>query len=164
MMSKLLSIGAAFLAISALVSCGGASNWSNTPTESVAPESIGQTYSAASVRYSRYEGGAVAEMWEVERRDDREIRQGLYLRWRPNGSLELYAEYVDGKVHGKQQKYFPSGELQEDVAYTDGKPNGAVTRWWENGVVQTRGAYKDGEPVGDWEHWSADGEKELPKK
>ena len=47
--------------------------------------------------------------------------QGEFLRWHPNGQLELSCHYKDGLAHGRYEEWREDGTLALELIFRNGK-------------------------------------------
>ncbi len=47
--------------------------------------------------------------------------QGEYLRWHPNGQLEIRCHYQDGLAHGRYKEWLEDGTLAMELIFRNGK-------------------------------------------
>ncbi|RKM92416.1 toxin-antitoxin system YwqK family antitoxin [Aquimarina sp. AD10] len=67
--------------------------------------------------------------------------------------------YLNGKKHGKEQKFFFNGELAAVRFYTDGKKSGTHKGWWDNGQLEFVYHFDDnGNQIGMQQEWYSNGQ------
>ena len=75
---------------------------------------------------------------------------GPYIKFNRN-RLKETRDYVNGKLHGKIEKFYPNGKVMERSYYVDGKMHG-IARWYDREGNNTIAyEYKNGELVGEAE-------------
>lgn len=62
-------------------------------------------------------------------------------RYYPDGTLDVEAEYGDGKKNGIYKDYYPNGNLKTEAQYADGKLNGLKKVYLENGKPEWEAFY-----------------------
>ena len=53
-------------------------------------------------------------------------------------------QYVNGRKHGIQKRYFPCGQLKEATMYTNGLANGRFISYYEDGSKRMNATYSFG--------------------
>lgn len=62
----------------------------------------------------------------------------------PNGKKHLFAEYRNGKTHGKNIFWRPDGTKKFDVDFRNDKKHGKALHWHANGQLASEADYIDG--------------------
>ncbi|TSE04178.1 toxin-antitoxin system YwqK family antitoxin [Aquimarina algiphila] len=66
--------------------------------------------------------------------------------------------YLEGKKHGKEQKFFFNGKLAVLRFYTHGKKSGTHKAWWNNGQLKFVNHFDiNGNPIGTQRAWYSNG-------
>jgi len=74
-----------------------------------------------------------------------------------NNSPAVLINYVKGKKHGINKKWFRNGDLSFLSTYKEGKKNGHTRTWWSNGNLRSESYYVDGVPDGIQRQWYSSG-------
>ncbi len=82
-------------------------------------------------------------------------------------SVERYAtgdffekiQYLKGKRHGKNQKWFESGVLAFEAKYFENKLHGKSSSWWSNGNIRSESNFDLGKAQGIQFQWYSSGVK-----
>jgi len=77
-------------------------------------------------------------------------REGEWLEYYKNGSLESKSNYKDGKEEGELFWYYQNGKLEIKGNYKDGKEEGEFLSYDVNGQLVYKYNYKEGELEGEW--------------
>ncbi len=77
-----------------------------------------------------------------------------------NDTLTTYqAMYVDGKKHGKEQKFFYNGTIAELRFYTQGKKSGTHRSWWNKEQLKSEYHFDNtGHYIGLQQEWYPNGQ------
>lgn len=86
---------------------------------------------------------------------------GTVKYFHPDGSLQSLAPYKNGKRNGLYIKYHPNGEKEEECIFTDNKITGKLKRFYSNGKLKFTGEYKNGELEGIASSYYETGEKQM---
>ena len=69
------------------------------------------------------------------------------------------AAYINGKKHGKEQKFFFNGHLAELRFYNQGKKKGIHQSWWNKKQLKSEYHFDDdGNYIGTQREWHANGQ------
>ena len=85
-------------------------------------------------------------------------REGEWLQYYANGSLESKSNYKDGKEEGEVFWYYQNGRLEISGNYKDGKEEGGFISYDVNGRIVYKYNYKLGKLDGEWLHYYETGE------
>lgn len=73
-------------------------------------------------------------------------RQGQYLRYYPDGFLEMSCFYTDDLLDGLQTIYYPGGnKIRITTTYKRGKKVGATTEYYDSGIISSITIYDENE-------------------
>ena len=85
-------------------------------------------------------------------------REGEWLEYYRNGSLESKSNFKDGKEEGELFWYYQNGKLEIKGNYKGGKEEGEFLSYDVNGRIVYKYNYKEGELDGEWLHYYGNGE------
>lgn len=91
---------------------------------------------------TRDEQGKVKEVYTRSKKDF--LKDGLYKRFFPNGTLHEEVRYVRDKMDGERKFYFENGVLESSESYRDGVIDGVYKKFYPNGVLQQQMQYVNG--------------------
>lgn len=77
--------------------------------------------------------------------DESGIKQGVYERFREDGSLFMTAFYVDNRIQGMYKEWWSNGQLREWGIVVEYCWAGEVKCWNANGQLNTHNFLKGGE-------------------
>jgi antitoxin component YwqK of YwqJK toxin-antitoxin module len=92
---------------------------------------------------------------EIEYSGDK--KNGLSVKYYPDGKIAEKVNYVNDLRHGEYLKYYPDGTLTLKTSYLNGKLNGKFEAFFENGKPEFLGQYKDDYREGIWIIYGKDG-------
>ena len=96
-------------------------------------------------------------------------------------------EYLDGKRHGTEQKYYPNGKIAEELVWKHDIRNGVWKQFFDNGQLkisatylvgdldgiymtyysnsmpEVKGVFRNGIPVGEWQRFDENGKPVVIK-
>ena len=99
---------------------------------------------------------------EYTRKKDTYAKQGLLIRYYPEGGKFEEAHYSNDQLDGKRTIYFSSGKLQIIEHYKAGAFEGPYQLFHENGQVQLEGNYVNNTMSGEWKGYYETGQlKEI---
>ncbi len=75
------------------------------------------------------------------------------------GSIASRITYVNGKKHGRYERWFENGIRSFESNYVDGKKHGKTYSWWRNGNRRSENNFKVGVPDGEQLEWYKSGAK-----
>lgn len=126
-----------------------------------------------------YENGKPNEIYSV---NDENQKEGLYKKYREDGTLQeesnyaagildgkrkLYFEdgaqieieelYKDGQMEGEHFVYYPSGKLMIESNYNDGKMEGIFKKYFESGKLMETITFKNNMEMGPFEEYHPNG-------
>jgi antitoxin component YwqK of YwqJK toxin-antitoxin module len=79
-----------------------------------------------------------------ERRKTDFAKQGLYQRFRADGSLAEEAYYAADTLEGERKYYYPNGTVESKEYYKKGMIDGKFQKFYENGSLQVEQVYVNG--------------------
>ncbi|MEO9531128.1 MAG: hypothetical protein ABJG68_06445 [Crocinitomicaceae bacterium] len=82
---------------------------------------------------------------------------GTTFKTDPGGNILAYNNFLDGRMHGEQTKYYPTGELKEKVQYTFGKADGYSTLYYKSGQKMSEMKFDDGTVIDTAKTWHSEG-------
>jgi hypothetical protein len=92
-------------------------------------------------------------------------KEGRWVSYFADGTLQREGEYRGGKKHGLWLQYWPNGNKKSEATFVDGKYSGLYTSFHPNGKRQFQGYYNeargvpaDGTKQGVWCDYADDGE------
>ena len=104
-----------------------------------------------------YENGNVREKYT---RIDGKL-QGQYLRYHPNGDLDLSLFYKDNKPDGLYTWYYDSGNrVRSTQVFTDGERNSPLTVYYRDGMIKHIFGYSHDKMAGDIVSYYPNGQKQ----
>ncbi|MEM8489043.1 MAG: toxin-antitoxin system YwqK family antitoxin [Bacteroidota bacterium] len=75
-------------------------------------------------------------------------RHGVTKNWWPDGTLRAESHYINGVAHGVQRQWYQSGALFKQLNISHGKEDGLQQAWRENGKLYANYAAVDGKIYG----------------
>jgi len=75
------------------------------------------------------------------------IRQGRFVSYHSNGTMESEGTYEDGAEEGLWRDFYANGMLAAEGTYKRGKEDGIWRFWSEDGKLQEATVYRDGQEV-----------------
>jgi antitoxin component YwqK of YwqJK toxin-antitoxin module len=85
------------------------------------------------------------------------IRNGLSVKYYPDGSIAERINYINDIKQGEWLQYYPSGAICLKSNYHNEKIDGKYEVWFENGQIQFSGQYKNDARDGKWYIYNEDG-------
>ncbi len=76
----------------------------------------------------------------------------------PNEKLATQNGYLNGKLEGRQEKWYPGGLKMEIRFYHDNRKVGKHTGWWENGKMKFEYFIKNDIPIKTHREWYPNGQ------
>jgi uncharacterized protein len=70
-------------------------------------------------------------------------KEGLFERFREDGSLEESERYAGGKLDGPRRRYFPNGKVQDEESFRAGVRHGLYSAFHENGTLRMQQCYQN---------------------
>ena len=87
-------------------------------------------------------------------------KSGLQETYWPGGTVvKLQEHFIDDAINGIVRGFNESGQKVLELEFVDGKPHGPETRWFSNGAIAATGNYTNGVPDGLFVYYDADGAK-----
>jgi antitoxin component YwqK of YwqJK toxin-antitoxin module len=96
-----------------------------------------------------YDGGvqAAKELRKFAGMPEKNIADGRYKTYYPDGKLLANEEYKNGQLHGKREVYYSNGNLMDEGAYFNGTPSGKQTHYAGHGQILNEFFYENGEII-----------------
>ncbi len=66
----------------------------------------------------------IPETKKAEMNFDKDLLEGLYTEYWPNGAVKAELEYKNGKLHGEAKYYYPTGKIKIEGKYKKGEKKG----------------------------------------
>ncbi len=113
-----------------------------------------------------YKMGFIQKEERINRRDGRNLKQGVWKVFYPSGVLKNEVTYFDDKMNGYLKEYSPTGSLLNTSKYINGVVSTKApelakldvrTEYFDNGQVKFLRSYKDGEAEGIHKEFSIEG-------
>jgi antitoxin component YwqK of YwqJK toxin-antitoxin module len=113
-----------------------------------------------------YQLGFIQREEKINRRDTKNLKQGVWKEFYPTGALKNEVPYSDNKMNGYLKEYSPTGSLLNTTKYKNGvlqtnAPELAKldvqTEYYSNGRVKSAKSYKDGVAEGIHREYSPEG-------
>ncbi len=82
---------------------------------------------------------------------------GILKEYFMGGQQKSATAYLNGRRHGKAQKWYADGTSQHERFYTNGRKSGVHHGWWPNGQLQYRYEFESGQHHGALEEWYQNG-------
>jgi antitoxin component YwqK of YwqJK toxin-antitoxin module len=76
----------------------------------------------------------------------------------PDKKLASRNAYLDGKLEGKQEKYYPDGSKMEVRFYKENRKAGEHHGWWENGQMKFEYFIENDIPIKTHREWYRNGQ------
>jgi len=86
------------------------------------------------------------------------LYSGFVLEKYENGQVAANNGFFNGKLEGKQEKYYPDGSKMELRFYHENRKNGTHHGWWQNGQMKFEYFIKADIPVGTHKEWYPSGQ------
>lgn len=80
------------------------------------------------------------------------------LYYAESGKEAEITEYKNDIKNGIYLKYFPNGKIMTEGFYKNGQFEGEYIVYFENGLIEIKGWYKNGLKAGNWEYFNETGE------
>ncbi len=128
------------------------------------PDGYAYEYSEDSVIISimKYQGGILANIDRLNRKDENGKKQGVYKEFYPDGKLKEEKKFKDDLIDGYVKSYDKKGNLINTEKYNNGKqiknaPELAkldvYKDFYNDGTIKYEGGYINGMPVGTHYHY-----------
>lgn len=115
-----------------------------------------------------YKGNRLIRKQGINRLDDQEQKQGLWITFYPNRNIKTEGPYVNDLKNGYWKYYKPNGDLIRVEKWSMGELQEGATEVNkveirrtidpQSGKLATKGAYRDGVPVGVHRAYNEEGE------
>ena len=104
------------------------------------PQYTGDTESHGP-RIKYYPNGQIEQYWNFVNGK----KEGRWVNYHPNGQIESERNYVDDTLEGSYINYHPNGQIELESFFLNGKtnPNRTTTRYDENGEIAAEGVFKN---------------------
>ncbi|MDQ3046079.1 MAG: toxin-antitoxin system YwqK family antitoxin, partial [Bacteroidota bacterium] len=118
------------------------------------------------ITLTQYKMGFVQREEKINRRDGKNLKQGMWKEFYPNGIVKNEVKYSDDLMNGYYKEYSPKGSLLNTTKYINGAIQTNVpelakldvkTSYHEGGMVKFTGTYKDGVAEGIHREFSPEG-------
>ncbi len=106
-------------------------------------------------RYDSYEGQKKQTF--IPNEETKDMNNGVYKRYRKDGSLRSIVPIKDGKGHGIAMYFFPNGQLDFEMEYKNGEADGYCKGYYRSGELFSEGKYKNNVMDGEWKYYNKDG-------
>jgi antitoxin component YwqK of YwqJK toxin-antitoxin module len=83
---------------------------------------------------------------------------GFVIEKYQNDKIASKTGYFEGKMEGKQEKWYPAGSKMEVRFYAENRKVGTHTGWWENGQKKFEYFIESDIPVGTHREWYPNGQ------
>jgi antitoxin component YwqK of YwqJK toxin-antitoxin module len=83
---------------------------------------------------------------------------GTTLKEDSAGKVLAYNNFLEGRKHGYQTKFYPTGELKEKAQYKFGRANGHLTLYYKTGQKMTQLFFEEGVLIDSSKTWYPSGE------
>jgi antitoxin component YwqK of YwqJK toxin-antitoxin module len=83
---------------------------------------------------------------------------GFIIEKYQNGQIGAKMGYFNGKLEGKQEKFYPNGKPLEERFYRDNRKVGTHKGWWENGNQKFVYLIENDVPIGEHQEWYENGQ------
>lgn len=135
-----------------------------TPYTNGKPDGLAYEYSEDSVIISiiRYQGGILAGIEKINRKDEKGNKQGVWKDFYENGKLKSEVKFKDGVKDGYEKSYDQKGNLTNTEKFNNGKqvknaPELAklevYKEYYDDGTLKYEGGYANNIPVGTHYHY-----------
>lgn len=113
-----------------------------------------------------YKMGYIQKEEKINRRNAKNLKQGVWKQFYPTGALKQEVTYTDDKMNGYLKEYSPTGNLLNTTKYINGivqtdvpelKKLDVKTEYYNNGQVHYTRTYKDDIPEGIHREFSSEG-------
>lgn len=78
---------------------------------------------------------------------------GEYKQYFPNGKIDIYCFYKDGKYDGEYKQYYPDGKIYIHCFYKDREYNGEYMEYFEDEQINIHCFYEDGVLNGEYKRY-----------
>ena len=118
------------------------------------------------ITITEYKMGYVQKEERINRRDGKNLKQGVWKEFYPTGVLKNEVNYTDDKMNGYLKEYSPTGSLLNTTKYVKGALQTNVpelakldvkTEYFDNGQVKFTRTYKDDVAEGIHREFSREG-------
>jgi len=82
----------------------------------------------------------------------------LYILFQGTKDTAEISSYLDGREHGKWEKFFQGHKRKELRYFKNGQKTGLYQAWWENGKRQLEYSFSEDEYEGTCREWNEKGE------
>ena len=103
--------------------------------------------------YSASAGGYLI----CEEEYSKNLRNGLSLKYYPDGTVAERLSYINDKREGEWLRYHPNGLILLRSFHSGDMRNGKFEVWYENGTIELAGFYKNNMREGIWFIYNMDG-------
>lgn len=118
------------------------------------------------ITITEYKMGYIQKEERINRRDTKNLKQGVWKEFYPNGALKQEVTYTDDKMHGYLKEYSLTGSLLNTTKYLNGVVQNNVpeltkvdvrTDYYDNGTVHFTRTYKEDIAEGIHREFSPEG-------
>lgn len=118
------------------------------------------------ITMTEYKMGFIQKEEKINRRDGKNLKQGVWKEFYPTSALKQEVTYSDDKMNGYLKEYSPSGSLLNTTKYINGALQTNVpelakldvkTEYFDNGLVRFTRTYKDDVAEGIHREFSLEG-------
>jgi tripartite ATP-independent transporter DctM subunit len=102
-------------------------------------------------------GEAKETFEQLQSRDGRRVRHGVYRATHADGSLKEEGSYNQGNKHGRWVTYAPEGYIVAEAEYRFGRQHGPYVSYFERDVKEREGTYRNDKKHGIWTEYTEDG-------
>lgn len=131
-------------------------------------EGVGLEFSPDStiITITDYKMGYIQREEKINRRDAKNLKQGIWKEFYPTGALKQEVNYSDDKMHGYLKEYSLTGSLLNTTKYLNGAIQANApelakldvrTEYYDNGQARFTRTYKDGVEEGIHREFSQEG-------
>jgi antitoxin component YwqK of YwqJK toxin-antitoxin module len=90
----------------------------------------------------------------INQTDDQGLKQGLWKKKAPNGTLIYAGEFKDNKPIGEFKRYFENGSVKSLMVFSEENDSVPTTMFYDNGKKASEGIYLNKQKVGEWKYFS----------
>ena len=116
---------------------------------------LGVRWNPSDIRETYYNSGELKST--VPLNEDGK-REGLYVRYYKNETINTTGQYKNGKQDGIWETYYGNEKLERREEYKNGKKDGIWEEYYENEKLSIKGEYKNGNEEGVWEYYYRNGQ------
>ncbi len=131
-------------------------------------EGVGLEFAPDSIiiTITEYKMGYIQKEEKINRKDAKNLKQGIWKEFYPTSALKQEVTYTDDKMNGYLKEYSPSGSLLNTTKYINGVAQTNVpelakldikTEYYDNGLVHFTRSYKDDVAEGIHREFSPEG-------